>query len=102
MATGTSRLAAVLNDAEAVFGYSDLETYQDRAHAYIERRGVARQAGDTAVLACVSDLVARASRCQPTPPSEEARAALSGAPTPSGSSPPGASACAIWGTWDTC
>lgn len=79
MATGTSRLAAVLDDAEAVFGYSDRETYQDRAHAYIERRGVARQAGDTAVLACVRDLVARASRCQPTSPSEEARAALSGA-----------------------
>ena len=77
MATGTSRLAAVLADAVAVFGYSDRETYQDRAHAYIERRGVARQAGDTAVLACVRDLVARASRCQPTPPSEEARAALS-------------------------
>ena len=52
----------LLDDVQAAFCYRNDMTYQERAHEYIERMGVARETGDTAMQACVGDMVARALR----------------------------------------
>ena len=47
-------------DIAAVFGFSKEERPQDRAHAYIDRRGISRTATDTAIQCAATDLAARA------------------------------------------
>ena len=51
--------AAVDADAAAVFGWREDCRPQERAHAYLEARGVDRLGGDTALLAVVRDLCRR-------------------------------------------
>lgn len=53
-------LGAVLDDAEKVFRYVQGERPQDRAHAYLKRRRIARGFDDTAMLCVVNDLIRRA------------------------------------------
>lgn len=56
----TDTLGDVLDDAETIFAFVRGERPQERAHAYLERHGVARGVRDTAMLAAVSDMVRRA------------------------------------------
>lgn len=53
-------LGAILDDAEEVFRYRKDLRPQDRAHAYLTERRVARGFDDTAMLCVVNDLVRRA------------------------------------------
>lgn len=53
-------LESILNDADEVFRYERDNRPQDRAHAYLARRGVNRGFNDTAMLCVVNDLVRRA------------------------------------------
>ena len=53
-------LGAVLDDAKAVFSYWTDVRPQDRAHAYLKERRVARGFDDTAMLCVVDDLIRRA------------------------------------------
>ena len=53
-------LGDVLDDAGRIFAFVAGERPQERAHAYLEERGVARGVRDTAMLAAVSDMVRRA------------------------------------------
>lgn len=52
----------VLAEASEVFGYDRERRYQERAHAYLERRKVSRSYSDTAIERVVLDLVGRAHR----------------------------------------
>lgn len=56
----TDTLGEVLDEAAEVFSFVRGERPQERAHAYLERHGVARGVRDTAMLAAVSDMVRRA------------------------------------------
>lgn len=58
-----SGLEEVKSDAAEVFGYQKDSTHQERCHAYIERRQVARAYHDTATLCAVLDMVRRAYEC---------------------------------------
>lgn len=53
-------LESILDDADEVFRYERDNRPQDRAHAYLARRGVNRGFNDTAMLCVVNDLVRRA------------------------------------------
>lgn len=55
----------VLADVDSVFCFSLERSYKDRAHGYLERRGVSRGPSDTAVQRVVQDLVDRAAACAP-------------------------------------
>lgn len=50
-------------EVDEQFGYIADRSYQDRAHEYLERRGIPRTVRDTAVQCTVRDLVDRAYRC---------------------------------------
>ena len=54
-------LDGILEDAHDVFCFSETASYQQRAHSYIALYGVERPkcAENTAVMACVYDLIAR-------------------------------------------
>jgi hypothetical protein len=52
-------MAEVEADAAEVFGYRKDERPQDRAHAYIERRRVARGFSDTALQVAAVDMCRR-------------------------------------------
>lgn len=58
-----SGIEEVKSDAAEVFGYCKNSTHQERCHAYIERRQVARAYHDTATLCAVLDMVRRAYEC---------------------------------------
>lgn len=68
-ASSDDSIEGVLADADEVFRYSADERPQDRAHEYLEWRGLARTATDTAMQAAVRDMVrrARAARCGDAP-----------------------------------
>ena len=57
------RIENVTEDVEVTFRYEADKSYQERAHDYIERRGISRSARDTAVQCTVRDLVERAYAC---------------------------------------
>lgn len=56
-------LGAVLDDVAEMFCFVRDNRPQERAHAYLERRGVARGIGDTAMQCAVVDMVRRAYAC---------------------------------------
>lgn len=56
-------LAAVLDDADEIFHFEEGNRPQERAHAYLEYRGLARGVADTAMQCAVKDLVRRAAGC---------------------------------------
>lgn len=56
-------MAAVLDDADELFHYEEGNRPQERAHAYLEYRGLARGVADTAMQCAVKDLVRRAAGC---------------------------------------
>lgn len=56
-------IAAVMADVDEVFRYSDEERPQDRARAYLDRRGIGRTATDTAMQCAVRDMARRAEAC---------------------------------------
>ena len=56
-------LGAVLDDVAEMFRFVRDNRPQERAHAYLERRGVARGIGDTAMQCAVADMVRRAYAC---------------------------------------
>lgn len=69
-------LAAVLDDADELFHYEEGNRPQDRAHAYLEFRGLARGVADTAMQCAVRDLVRRASEVRGPAPDGRAAAAI--------------------------
>lgn len=69
-------IEAVLADADAVFRYDEESRPQDRAHAYLDGRGVGRTATDTAMQCAVRDMLRRAYACGRT---DEARDGSEGA-----------------------
>ena len=68
----------IVEDIEAQFGYRPDQTYQDRAHEYIEEWGVQRTSNDTAVQAEVLHLCERAYQAayEGIPASDALRATL--------------------------
>lgn len=56
----TNRLDDIAADVARVFEYSEERRPQDRAHDYLDERGVTRTARDTAMQAAASDMVRRA------------------------------------------
>lgn len=56
-------LGSVLDEVAEVFRFVKDDRPQERAHAYLERRGVARGIGDTAMQCAVEDMVRRAYAC---------------------------------------
>lgn len=55
-----SEIDDIYGDVDAGFRYMPDTTYQDRAHAYMRRRGLMRDGELTAVQVTVRDLVRRA------------------------------------------
>lgn len=56
----TDSMERIMADADEVFRYSTTERPQERAHAYLERYQVAREACDTAMQRVCRHLVERA------------------------------------------
>lgn len=56
-------LGVVLDEVTEVFRFVKDDRPQERAHAYLERRGVARGFNDTAMQCAVEDMVRRAYAC---------------------------------------
>lgn len=57
---GVALPVGVKADIDECFSFTREKTYQDRAHEYLERYGVSRTIGDTAMLATVNDIAERA------------------------------------------